>query len=71
MPQEPFHECGFCDEKQQLELKALFEKYPILLTCTHPKICWSENAILVPDPYIVADKYKSDVDEPKIPICVL
>jgi hypothetical protein len=65
MPQEPLHECGFHDEKQQLELKALFEKCPVLLTCTHPKVLWSESAILIPDPYIVMDKYRTDVDDIK------
>lgn len=65
MPQEPLHECGFHDQKQQQELKTLFEKCPILLTCTHPNILWSNQGILIPDPYILLDKYKSDVDEIK------
>jgi hypothetical protein len=63
MPQEPVHECGFHDQKQQLELKALFEKCPILLTCTHPNILWSESAILVPDPYIMSANYQATIDE--------
>lgn len=65
MPQEPLHECGFHDQKQQLALKTLFEKCPILLTCTHPNILWSDQGILIPDPYILFDKYKTDVDEIK------
>ncbi len=65
MPQEPLHECGFHDQKQQLELKAHFEKIPILLTCTHPNILWAENAVLIPDPYILLSKYKTDVEEIK------
>jgi len=65
MPQEPLHECGSLDEKGQLELKKLFEKCPILLTCTHPKILWSENAILIPDPYIMHPSYQATVNDIK------
>lgn len=65
MPQEPLHECGFHDQKQQLALTVLFEKCPILLTCTHPNILWSDQGILIPDPYILLDKYKTDVEEIK------
>lgn len=65
MPQEPLHECGFLDQKQQLALKTLFEKCPILLTCTHPNILWADQGILIPDPYILLDKYKTDIEEIK------
>lgn len=65
MPQEPLHECGFHDQKQQLALKTLFEKCPILLTCTHPNILWADQGILIPDPYILLEKYKIDVEEIK------
>jgi hypothetical protein len=63
MPQEPLHECGSLTQDQHQALKGLFEKCPILMTCTHPLIPWSTNAILIPDPYILHASYPSKVDQ--------
>ena len=61
LPQEPLHEDSQIDRESHIKVDQLFERCPILATCTHPKILWSQNAVLIPDPFILNENYVANV----------
>ncbi|MDP3372004.1 MAG: glycosyl transferase family 90 [Candidatus Paracaedibacteraceae bacterium] len=62
LPVEPIHENSFLTDEVKNKLKQIYAKCPIFATCTHPDIPWTENAILIPDFYILNENYKINID---------
>ncbi|MES2607717.1 MAG: glycosyl transferase family 90 [Pseudomonadota bacterium] len=63
VPQEPIHDNSWLGEERQIKIRHLFDTCPVLATCTHPEILWTENAVLIPDYFILNENYYSNCNE--------
>ena len=50
------------DQKIQSDLFTLLDSVPLLISCNHPDLPWTKKAILIPDDFILADKFSQDIE---------
>ncbi|HLD95539.1 MAG TPA: glycosyl transferase family 90, partial [Alphaproteobacteria bacterium] len=56
---ELIHGFLYMSEEEQKEIVKCAKNVPILITCTHPNLDWSYEAVLVPDPWVLGDGYRN------------